>query len=190
MTLKDIRFSFLQVETLAAPLAALAPPTIPYKFLLRDALCQEEIARSQSGLGSLRLPWHDSTGKLLWFYYLEKKGAAFVRPQDACRGLVAVQSTGVRIASAAWVPGPATVLAYLYSRGISAIFDVRVHGSWTLDEALKLALKVRRESKYDWTVKGETKQLALGPLMDNVIKYLRIKAYGSTANAGQTGEVF
>src|SRR5262245_24347148 len=149
MTLKDIRFSFLQVETLAAPLAALAPPTIPYKFLLRDALFQEEIARSQSGLGSLRLPWHDSTGKLFWFYYLEKKGAAFVRPKDAWRGLVPLQSTSDGIASADWVPGTVTAQAYLYPWGISAIFDVRVHGSWTLDEALNLALKVRRESKYD-----------------------------------------
>jgi len=190
MTLKDIRLSFIQVETLTPALAALAPPTIPYKFLLSDALFQEQIAKSQSGVGPLRLPWHDTTGKRFWFYYLERKGAAYVKPKDAWRGLVPLQSASDGTASAAWISGTITTHGYLHPWGISAIVDVCANGSWTLDEALQLALNVRREKKFDWKLNGEAKQLALGPLMDNVIRELRIKAYGPNSNAGQTGDVF
>src|SRR5262245_28495005 len=132
MNIKEIRFSFIQVETLTAPLAALTAPNIPYKFLLNDALYQAEVAKILSGSGPRRLPWHEGFGKLFWYYYMEKKGPGYVRPKDAWRGLVPMLSDVGGKASADWLPGGTiSTYGFLYPWGIGAIVDVHVEGSWS-----------------------------------------------------------
>jgi hypothetical protein len=188
--IKEIRLSFIHLETLTAPLCSLSTPDIPYKFLLSEPLYQTQLANILSGSGLQRMPWYDGAGKLFWFYYLEKKGASYVKPKDAWRALVPLESDIDGTISGAWVPGMVKLWGYLYPWGIGLIADVQAQSSWSLDLAVELAFQVRRLNKYDWTVNGITKQFSLNALMDAVIAAMRAKAYGPQATAGQTGEIF
>jgi len=190
MVITDTRFAFIEVETLADPLAAVAAPTIPLAFLLNEAAYQAALNDAVERKGTRRMPWDDDFGKLFWYYYLERTLQFHVTFNDAWRGLVPLREPSVGVAKAAWLgDGEVIVHGYLYPWGVAAIIDVGARGRWSLDKAVELGLKVRTSGKYDWTADGTTVSLSMNGLMSQVLGVLRERAHGAKAPAGKAGEM-
>lgn len=190
MEIKEIRLSFIQLETLVAPLTSLLAPAIPYKFLLSEPMYQTEIAQIQAGGGPHHLPWHDGHGKLFWFYYLEKKGPSVAKPKDVWRGLVPLECDIDGKASSPGIPGSVALRGYLHPWGIGVIVDVEAKGSWSLEQAVDFAFHVRNGNDYVWTANVDGKPLSLNAVIGQAIAGIRAKAYGPAMAAGQTGDAF
>lgn len=191
MIIKALRLSFIQLETITGPLASLKAQTIPYQFLLSQALFQGELSNALAGTGAPRVPWDDGVGKLFWYYYLEQTSVDKRKGKASWEKLVPLQTDleGTTI-SAGWVSGTVEAHAYLYPWGIGLIVDVSAQGSWTLEEAVEFAFKVRHDGKYDWTVNGTTTPTSMNGLIERAIAVLRSRAYGPAMDPGQAGDAF
>jgi hypothetical protein len=193
MVVNKLKLSFVQIQTLIAPLASLGAQKIPYQFLLSTPLYKAEIGRAVSGQSAHHLPWDDGEGgegTLFWFYYLEKKRIWKIAPDDAWRGLVPLRCDLDATVSAAWVPGTVALRGYLYPWGIAVVVDVQATGPWSLEQAVDLAFQIRSKGTFDWTRGAETTALHLNALLDRGIATLRTTAYGEESESGQAGEVF
>jgi hypothetical protein len=190
MVITDIRFAFIEVETHADTLAAVGGPKIPYAFLLNEAAYQTELAEAIMFKGARRMPWHDDSGKLFWYYFLERKTEFSVTFNEAWRGLVPLLQSGLEPATADWLDdGEINVRGYLYPWGVAALIDVHARGRWTMDEAVAFALQARNSGKYQRTVSGKVHSLTMNTLMSNVMTTLREQAYGAKAAVGKAGEM-
>jgi hypothetical protein len=178
MTIREMRLSFIQMETLVPPLAALVAPIIPYGFLLSDAKYTEQYAPALAGTGIHWPPWRDDMGKMYWFDYFGRADASKLTKEKVWQNLAPLQTPCAIPAPAQSTPGSVVARAYLYPWGIAGIADVAVQGSWTLKEAVDLAFRLRRQLPYQVTVNGATKELPLPAMLNTVIADVRTTAYG------------
>lgn len=191
MVITNIRFAFIEVETLADPLAAVAAPVIPYAFLLNQAGYERALDDAINLRGSRHTPWDDDYGKLFWYYYLERKREFSVTFKEAWRGLIPLWEPADGVVTAPWLNDATIGIRPLfYPWGVAAIIEVHARGRWTLDKAVALGLKVRTTGKYDWTSEGKTTPLSMNGLMSAVLGEARRRAYGPAAAAGQGAEMF
>ncbi len=191
MVIKELRLAFVQTESIPGPLAALNAPAIPYRFLLNEALFQAELASALAGASALGLPWDRRVGKRFWYYYLERTLPLSRTPKQMWRRLVPLRASleGVTV-SGARIPATVETHAYVYPWGVGLAADVVAEGSWSLEEAVKVALNVRKGNVFDWTAGAKTARMSLGGLLDRAIAEVRSRAYGGAVGAGQRGEVF
>lgn len=187
ITIKEIRFTFLQVECLASPLRALKSPAIPFDFLLSGPRYQREFEDAIEGSSDCLPPWRDGFGKLFWRYYLYKIPPA---AKDARRAMAPFYLPLKTKIAADWLTGKAGARAYLYPWGIGLVFDVRATGSFTLDEAVGLGFQAQRLGKYKIEVNGAQKETGLKGLFDTLLAAVRSKVYGPGIAAGNTSEMF
>jgi len=191
MVITNVRFAFIQVESLADPLAARKPPDIPFAFLLNQAAYEAALADAIQAKGPRLLPWYNDAGKLFWYYYLERKSEFDVTFKEAWRGLVPLHEPSAGTASAPWLDASSVdIRQYLYPWGLGVVIDVHVRGKWSLEEVVELGLEVRASGKYDWDANGKAVSVTLNALMNEVIGALRAKAYGPKPPASQAVEMF
>jgi hypothetical protein len=192
MVIKELRLAIVQVESITDPLVALRAPEIPYPILLSDALFEAELGKALAGgseLG-LTLPWAQRVGKRFWFYYLNKTPLKSRKANQLWRNLVPLRRSLESVAvSGKSIPGTVETYAHLYPWGIGLIADVHLTGSWSLDEAVNLALKVRREKTFEWTADGMTTPTSAEGLLARALAEHRSAAYGIVAE-GQRSDVF
>lgn len=189
MTVKKFRLSFIQMETLVVPLAALTTPVIPYDFLLSDAKYPRQYAAALAGSGPHRPPWRDDMGKMYWFDYFGRSTASGRSVRDVWQGLAPLETPSASLTPAAGTPGTIEVRTYLYPWGIAAIADITVQGTWALPQAVAQAFQLRRKLSYQVTVSGTAKTLPLLPALNEVIAGVRTTAYG-TGIPSVRGETF
>jgi hypothetical protein len=190
MVITHIRFAFIEVETHADALAAVAAPQIPLAFLLNEAAYQAQLADAVMVKGAYRMPWYDDFGKLFWYYFLERKSEFWVTFNEAWRGLVPLLQPNLGEADANWLDdGEIDVRGHLYPWGVAAIIDVHARGRWTLAKAVELALQARTSGTYQWTAAGKTSSLTMNALMSHVLTTLREHAHGAKAAAGKAREM-
>jgi len=191
MVIKELRLAFLQMESIVGPLAALKAPAIAAPYLLNEGLYQKALEDALAAPAARRLPWADRIGKRFWFYYLEKTRLKDRVPKQLWRALVPFTATleGGAV-SGARIPGDVATLVYLYPWGIGLAVEVHIEGSWTLEEAVTLALKIRQTNTFDWTTPAATTPVTLDGLMDRATAAARIGAYGPGVPAGHKSEIF
>jgi len=191
MVIKELRLAFIQVESIVSPLAALKAPSIPAAYLLNEGLYQKTLADALASPGVRPLPWADKIGKRFWFYYLQRTRLKDRTAKQLWQQLVPLMATlGANIVSGVRMPGDVETVVYLYPWGIGLGVDVHLKGSWSLDDAVTLALKVRQEDVFDWTAAGATTHVTLDALMDNAARAVRTAVFGSTVKSGRKSEIF
>jgi hypothetical protein len=191
MVIKELRLAFIQVESIVGPVAGLKAPAIPYPYLLNEGLYQKALEDALKAPAERPLPWADKVGKRFWFYYLEKTRLKNRVARQLWRQLVPFATTlgGVAV-SGARIPGDVETFVYLYPWGIGLGVDVHVKGSWSLDEAVALALKIRQKNVFDWTAGGTTAAVTLDGLMDRATAAARLSAFGATVPSGRKSDLF
>jgi hypothetical protein len=191
MVIKELRLAFIQVESIVGPLAALKAPAIPCSYLLNEGLYQKELGDALAAPHNQRLPWANKIGKRFWFYYLERTRLKARVAKQLWRQLVplAITPDGIGV-SGARIPGDVESFVYLYPWGIGLGVDVHVKGSWSLDEAVSLALKMRQTNLFDWTAGGATQNVTLDDLMDRATAVARTSAFGPTVPSGRKSDIF
>lgn len=188
MVITDIRFSFIETETLADVLADVKPAVIPYAFLLGQASYQSALANAIAAKGNRTLPWQDDFGKLFWYYYLQRKSDFSITSKEAWLGLVPLQEPPMGTAVAPWLPaGEIEIRPYVYPWGVAAVIDVHAWGEWSIEEAVALGLQVRDTGRFDWTTGGKTVPLSMNALMSSVLGLLRAQAFGAMTGAQSAG---
>lgn len=191
MLIKELRLAFIQVESIVGPLAALKSPEIPCPYLLNEGLYQKALEDVLAAPDARRLPWADKVGKRFWFYYLERTRLKARVAKQLWRQLVPFTTTigGIAV-SGARIPGDVEPFVYLYPWGIGLGVEVHVKGSWSLDEAVTLAVKIRQTNIFDWTAGGSTVPVTLDGLMDRATAAARTSTFGPAVPSGRKSDIF
>ena len=187
-----MRLSFVFPETNLGLLGNPQPPKVPLGFLgNRDSFADVfNLAQKKSVVPlDLTAPW-DKAGMHFWEYYLENKTALSETPGDTAwkflvpfrRKLPVKQITPPSLTAS---QTRTLVEAFYYPHGFACIITLSIDKSLALDDAVAVAVEVRRHPKLniEWLA-GTKEQLPLKALAAKCLSEIRLGAFGTATAAG------
>lgn len=146
----DLRLTFLWAEAIQELLQGeSAPPGSLLPFLWSQDDYQARFAALLEGqkdpLG-LEPPWRYAAGNHFWTFYLEKKTPGAIPAKEAWRLLVPFRGKApVRVEVPGAEKASTSVEAFYYPHGVGLALSIRLVGTWSLAEAVGLALRVKSD---------------------------------------------
>lgn len=202
MELTEIQVSFIWAETIINGFAGLPDPEPPLAFLRErtaftsffDQAQQQPMTKKDDALTLIfHPPWRlqqlspKPAGERFWRAYLENQAPGTVNGKRAWRSLVPFRvELPFKIAPvAATTELHFDVFAYPYGLALAA--TAKISGSFTLEDAVEAAVKVRRTDKFtiEWSP-GNQQTLSLQALANQCLSRLRTWGWGKASAGKQT----
>jgi hypothetical protein len=186
--IRDVRLSFIWVETFLDLLAEMVPAEAPLAFLGRDytyepqfdVLLRDNRARIEPG--SLSLPWTNIAHQGFWSNYFDN-----LQPYNGkqCWQALVPLRRKLPATSPPWLPGRLLVESFFYPHGTAIVVTATYEGRLTLEETVLMAWKVRKTGKFpaQW-LPGISGDVGLRTLTDKAMNSMRTTALGPAARPG------